>query len=423
MSLKSTIKTKLFFSRKAILSIMLIFLLLTNSFIQAIGAKDLGEFSNLKSDLSNADKVELKAILTPPYVIGPGDELIITDRTLKDVFGQVETYNLNVAADGYITIPLPDGTQENILAAGYTLDEFSVHVRELFGKTLINPLVFVQISKYRPINLYIGGEVVKPGVYKVDAMSTTEPYTVTEAIQLAGGLKPRADITSIIINRGSNFEKKKVDLKEILTKGENSDLNLQPGDVIYVKASTSPDEQAQNNIPILGKLAYQEVNVNVVGRVGKPGTISLANDATILDALGRAGGVDPMGSTKKVKISRYDENGIYKTYKINLFDLIADGTTREEIALRPDDTIEIDVSKPKVATRYLRDATVNLYSIVAGGFVSGFINYTYQQKLFEFVRKESKKDQISALEAANILKPPSSNAITIINSGGNSDSE
>jgi polysaccharide export outer membrane protein len=408
---KTIIQFKAIINRKSLISLFLIVSVLINIPVQAEGSD---ESDKLTTDVADAGKVVLKATVTPPYVIGAGDELTITDRTLKDVFGQAETFTLTVAADGYITIPLPDGTQENILAAGNTLDDLSAQVRELFGKTLINPLVFVQISKYRPINLYIGGEVVKPGVYKVEARLTTEPFTVTEAIQLAGGLKPRADITAITITRGSNYEKRDVDLKGILTEGQNNDLNLQPGDAVYVKASSNFETQAQNNIPLLGKLAYQEVNVNVVGRVKSPGSITLGNDATLLDAIGKAGGVDLLGSTKKVKISRYDENGVYKTTKVNLFDIISDGTTRDKIALRPDDTIELEVSRPKVVAKYLRDTSINLYSLAVAGFVNSYANFASQKKLFEFVQKKTKENSLDALNAANPLNAPITNSITIL---------
>src|SRR3989338_4410397 len=246
------------------------------------------------------NKIKLQAILTPPYVIGPGDQLTIVDRTLRELFGQVEQYNVVVSGDGYISIPLPDGTQENVLAAGQTLDDLSIQIRELFGRTLKNPLVYIQISRYRPINVYIGGEIVKPGVYKIESSTTTEKgatttssintfgLSLTQAIQLAGGLNPRADIKNIVVTRGSGGEKKIIDLKSLLT-GENTsqDINLQPGDAIFVKAAEEIDDQAQSHVKLLGKLAYQDVPVNIVGEVKSAGSFVLPNDATLLDAIGK----------------------------------------------------------------------------------------------------------------------------------------
>ncbi len=380
-------KSKKHTIKQTIKRLILITLVICMIAPQAVLADD-----NIDREISS--KIKLQAVLTPPYAIGPGDVLSVTDRTLRELFGQVETYNLTVSGDGYISIPLPDGTQENVLVAGYTLDEISAQIRELFGRTLKNPLVFVQISKYRPINVYIGGAVVKPGVYKIETTSTTEKgatttssntfgVSLTEAIQLAGGMKPRADITNINIIRGSNSEKKIIDLKAFLL-GELSsqDLNLQPGDSIHIPVAEASEDQAQNHVALLGKLAYQEVPVNVVGEVKTPGSFTLPNDATLLDAIGSAGGTNEVGSLKKIRISRYDEDGIYRTHKINVHDLIRKGIPFEKIALRPNDLIVFEASKGKETRHFLRDISGNTISILAGTAAGTFGGFLVQDSFF-----------------------------------------
>lgn len=368
--------------------------------------------------------VKLQAVLTPPYIIGPGDQLVIIDRTLRDVFGQVEQYNVTVSADGYISIPLPDGTQENILAAGYTLDELSRDVRDSFGKTLKNPLLFVQIFRYRPINVYIGGEVVKPGVYKVESSSTTEKggstssslntfgLTLTEAIQLAGGLRPRANVTTVTVTRGGSLEKRTVNLKALLEgNGDAHDLNLQPGDAIYVPVAEKPEDQAQNHVSLLGKLAYQEVPVSVVGEVKSASNFILPNDATLLDAIGMAGGSNEVGTLKKIKLSRYDENGVYKTYKLNIDELLSMGVTFDQIALKPNDVIELEASKGKEVRHFFRDVGPNAVSVLVGSFAGSLGGFVVQDNFF---------NRISRLNNVQSPFQGNSNPVTII--GGSSSS-
>lgn len=346
------------------------------------------------------NKIKLHAVLTPPYVIGPGDKLAITDRTLREVFGQVEQYQVTVSADGYISIPLPDGTQENILAAGYTLNELSNEVRSLFGKTLINPLVFIQISEYRPINVYIGGEVVKPGVYKIETTTTTEEggststgtstfgLSITQAIQLAGGLKPRADIKAIKITRGTTSDKKIIDLSTLLTGEDVSqDVNLQPGDAIFISAAENPDDQAQNHVRLLGKIAYQEMNVSVVGEVNGGGSFTLPNDATILDAIGSAHGLNTVGTLKRIKLSRFDKDGIYRTAKINVDDLIKNGASFEEISLRPGDKIELLASKGKVTANFLKHISSNSIATILGASAASFGQFAVQDSLLDRINR------------------------------------
>ncbi len=318
-----------------------------------------------------AQELKSKISLTPSYIIGPWDQLTITDKTLQELFGQSEKYDVTVASDGYISVPLPDGTQQSILAAGDTLDELAVDIRNLFGKTLKNPLVFIQISRYRPINVYIAGEIVKPGVYKVESTTTlsesemittavvsTSGLTLTNAIQLAGGLKPRADITSVVLVRGLSSEKKVIDLKSFFNPESSvQDLSLQSGDTVYVPKTDRVENQAQNNVLLLGKLAYQEVPVSIVGEVKTPGGFIFSNDSTLFDALGKAGGLNVIGTLKKIKFSRYDEKGIFRSQELNIDELLQRGIKFEEIALRPNDVIEIESSKRKEARHLFRNMT------------------------------------------------------------------
>ncbi len=345
-------------------------------------------------------QVKMKVTLTPPYIVGPGDQLSIVDRTLRELFGQVERYDLVVSSDGYISIPLPDGTQYSLLAAGYTVNELSDEIRELFGKTLKNPLVFVQLSRYRPINIYIGGEIVNPGVYKVETSTTqaedgktsatttnTFELSLTQVIQLAGGLKPRADIRAITVTRGSNSEKRIVDLKALVT-GDRAfeDVNLQPGDAVFVLSTDKIEDQAQGNVVLLGRLAYQEVAVNVVGDVVMSGNFTLPNDATIFDAIGSAGGTDVVGTTKKVRIARFDDKGVYRWKEYNLDNLLQSGTKLDQIALRPNDRIEVRASHGKAVRNFLHTVGSSLVYVV-GQNVGTFI---LQDHMFRRISHQSK---------------------------------
>lgn len=374
-------------------------------------------------DNEESRQLKLRAVLTPAYAIGPGDQLSITDRTLKELFGQVEKYDIVVSSDGYISIPLPDGKQENILVAGLTLDQVSEEVRKSFGKTLKNPLVFVQISRYRPVNVYIGGEVVKPGVYKIESSSTQEEggststssantfgLSLTQAIQLAGGLKPRANIKNLIVTRGTNNEKRTINLKGLIT-GESTldDTNLLPGDAIFVPPAENVEDQAQAHVQLLGKLAYQEVPVNITGEVKSAGSFTLPNDSTLLDAVGKAGGLNTVGTLKLVRLSRYDTDGVYRSRIINIHDLITKGSGFDKIAIRPNDNIELISSKGKEFRHFFRDAGPNILSTSIASFIGVAGNFVVQDNLLN----RTARIQNSSLNFGG----GSNNPITIL--GGN----
>ena len=382
------------------------------------------ETSTLLIDTTN--QVKLKASLTPPYILGPGDQITIIDRTLKDLFGQVERYDLVISSDGYISIPLPDGSQQNILSAGSTLDELSNEVRNLFAQTLKRPLVFLQVSKYRPINVYLGGAVVKPGIYKVETTSSQEGgkttastintfgLSLTQVIQLAGGLKARADIKNITVTRGTSSTKKTIDLNDIITSSNTSqDINLQPGDAVYVPFTDNVEDQAQTHVLLLGKLAYQEIPVSVVGEVKKSGNLVLSNDSTIIDAIGAAGGTNEVGTLKKVRLSRFDPDGIYRTRDINIHDILHGGTSYNDITLRPNDSLEFLPSKGKEVRHFFHSIANVLVSSVSSSIAS----YILQDNLLDRMKRGA--GGISSTSAGSSNIPP----ITIFTTTTTSGSE
>ena len=381
-----------------------------------VSAEETNEQNRAEQD----KEVKLKITLTSPYILGPGDQLSITDRTLRDLFGLVERYDVVIASDGYISVPLPDGTQQNILAAGITLDELAEDVRNLFGKTLKNPLVFTQISRYRPINVYIAGEIAKPGVYKVETTTTqgesgktsttatsTFGLTLTNAIQLAGGLKPKAAITSIILIKGLNNEKKIISLKSFFDPNiPVQDYNLQSGDTVYIPRTDKLEDQAQANVLVLGKLAYQEVPVSIVGEVKTAGSFVFPNDATLLDALGKAGWTNNVGTSIKVKLSRFDEKGIFRSQELDNDVILQEGSTFNQIALRPNAVIEVESSKGKEFRHFLRD-TGNAYITSTLSTFGGFV---IQDNMFNRISRKAKGFGPSLLNTGgssiSIIAPP-----------------
>lgn len=85
----------------------------------------------------------------------------------------------------------------------------------------------------------------------------------------------------------------------------------------------------------LGK--FRTMQVFVLGDAYKPGTYVLSSLATVTQALRAAGGIDTLGSLRKIQIKR---NGSLLR-QIDLYDLLLNGNTSDDIRLRDGDTIFI----------------------------------------------------------------------------------
>ena len=145
-----------------------------------------------------------------------------------------------VDQNGDITLPLL--LQEPVACDGLTLDALKQKLLKAYSKYYRQPMVTVTFA---PVDKRVGvspwgtvtvlGEVVRPGPVN---MPSTMDLTVTKVLQEAGGCKPFADKSAILVTRcdkEGNQTKTKVDINEIGKGGRiDKDLPLKAGDVVWV---------------------------------------------------------------------------------------------------------------------------------------------------------------------------------------------
>jgi protein involved in polysaccharide export with SLBB domain len=128
---------------------------------------------------------------------------------------------IRVPEDGFIPFPLLG----NLKVTGMTAIELdSMITQDLGEKYILNPQVTVVISEYRQRNIYVTGEVRKPGGYPYEI-----GLTVRKAISLAGGFTEKAMKSKITLTRI-------VDGKEVTLPVEIDDV-VQVEDIITVGRS------------------------------------------------------------------------------------------------------------------------------------------------------------------------------------------
>lgn len=148
------------------------------------------------------------------YQVAPGDVLTIR------VFGEPDLSfdEVPINPNGILSFPLIG----DVKVAGLTTKAIEKEIeRRLADGYLKKPIVTVSIKRFR--NIYIRGEVRKPGAYPYE-----KGLTVEKAIAMAGGLTPRASKSAITLVR----EKKR--RKEI-----DADMQtpLHPGDIVTIGQS------------------------------------------------------------------------------------------------------------------------------------------------------------------------------------------
>jgi polysaccharide export outer membrane protein len=157
------------------------------------------------------------------YVIGPDDVLGIVFWRDADMTGDV-----TVRPDGMITLPL----LRDIKAAGLKPDELRTQIQEAASKYIEDPNVTVVVRQINSRNVFITGQIARPGAYPV-----TGQMTVLQIITVAGGLTEFADEKNITITRqaAAKTEHFKFNYKDV-ARGKNLQQNivLKPGDQVVV---------------------------------------------------------------------------------------------------------------------------------------------------------------------------------------------
>lgn len=220
------------------------------------------------------------------------------------------------------------------------------------------------LGTFKSLNVIVVGEVVSPGSYKVereeDRNRTTDvretqkiqPPRLIQALQLAGGIKPLADIRNIEVRRltrNGSQQTVKVDLWQLLQKGDiNQNLILQDGDTVFIPTSDSLDVAQTNQLATVnfGIRVSKPLNVAVVGEVVRPGSYQIkpgedGQAPRITQAIQTASGIKPMADIRQVELRRFTSRGSQQTFKVDLWELLQKGDINQDLILQEGDTIII----------------------------------------------------------------------------------
>lgn len=168
----------------------------------------------------------------------------------------------------------------------------------------------IATDEQEAISVAIVGEVFRPGTYNYASRSASSQsivgdnatsntvqqpgrLTVTRALQLAGGVKPLANLRQVEVKRttrGGGSQTISLDLWKLVEAGERGqDLILQEGDTIVVPTDTKASPE-QIGILTATNLSPDSIAVNVVGEVETPGPVAVAANTTLNQAVLAAGG-------------------------------------------------------------------------------------------------------------------------------------
>jgi polysaccharide export outer membrane protein len=229
------------------------------------------------------------------YRLGGGDVLRITVYQNLDLL--LET---RVSEAGIISYPLLG----NIRIGGLSVTQAEKVIADGLksGNFIKNPQVTIAILQVKGNQASVLGQVNRPGRFPIE----TADMRLTDLLANAGGVAPTGGDQLVLsgVRAGKPF-RAEIDLPTIFASGgENQDLLIQNGDVIWV-------DRAQM--------------VYIYGEVQRPGPMRLERRMTLMQTLASGGGLNLRGTEKGIRVHRKGAEGKVQVLQLPMDEALKDG--------------------------------------------------------------------------------------------------
>ena len=249
------------------------------------------------------------------YILGPGDSLQIELLDIPELSG-----TFSIGPDGTLYLP----RLRALYVEGLTVEELRSFLTQQFRAYVKNPELYIRPVGYRPVRIYVGGEVKRPGY-----------YTLT-GNQLLSGVSSEADSS------------------------------------IRSGAGNQPDSRPNG----LGTQAFGPSTPGSSGSPGSSGGLTTygAVFPTLFDAIRAAQGITPYSNLADIQVTRKQAlgagGGKIRT-NLALIDLITRGDESQNIRLFDGDVVSVARSPVVLREQLLKAGQTNLNPQFISVFVSG----------------------------------------------------
>lgn len=241
------------------------------------------------------------------YLLDSGDEVQI------DIFDTSLGYSYSsrhvLWLDGTVDLPFIGREQLRRCSTEQVRDKLLEAYRSVFSE--IDFDVSVSLVYARPLQISVAGAVHRPGSYALPSRPQNiniisyrrspnletvfgQHPTLTQAIRVAGGITPQANLERIIVRRPDFFGRileVEFDLWQMLIEGgSNADLYLQDGDTIVVPINSNNSEFYNSILSLTeNEITPNYINVYLLGGANNSRVIESSQGTTLNQLLVLAG--------------------------------------------------------------------------------------------------------------------------------------
>jgi len=311
------------------------------------------------------------------YTLGGGDRIRVNVFEVPEYTGEYQ-----VPPGGAINLPLIG----SVPVLGLTTEQAADEIARRYSRYLKRPLISVNLLSPRPINIFVAGEVTRPGSYTLNLSGGAgdnpgvQYPTVLAALTTAQGVTLAADVTQVQVRRkiGRGGEQLvSLNLKDAVQTGQiGQDITLRDGDTIYVPTASSFDKAEARNLAAASFAASPTTprTVAIIGEVNRPGSYLVTGAGggegtgagtggglpTVTRAIQLAGGITGQADIRSLKLRRPTRTGGEQTIDVNLWQLLQSGDVNQDIIVQDGDTIVIPTATDLTPAEATQLATTTL---------------------------------------------------------------
>ena len=361
--------------------------------------------SSANAELSYAAPVptsrEASESVSEAYLIGPGDKIRLELFQVPQLSGV-----FSIGPDGTIFLP----RLRALYVEGLSLEELKLFLIEQYRQFVKNPEVYVSVSAYRPVRVYVGGEISRPGYYLIsngmpgsvtdtqvdldqyrfkptgsslDSVSLLSTDSITtdntnsspgrwptlfDALRASNGVTPYSNLSKVTVTRKQPYTqggkiRADIDFLKLISEGDESvNIRLYDGDVIHVDRSPSVMRE-QLLSASRTNLSPDYVRVFVSGRVNLPGAVRLPQGSTLNQAIAAAGGTKFLRGS--VEFLRFNADGTSDRRRFSYKDRAPANDFKNPV-LMDGDVVRVNDSLFSAGVEVLNEVTgpaVGIYSV------------------------------------------------------------
>ncbi len=245
------------------------------------------------------------------YILDSGDKLFIGFIGL-DIF---ESEYL-IDREGFLMLP----EVGKYYARGKTISEILIDLKILYDQFIYNPDLEIRVASYRPVNVYISGEVANPGLYniskkgiantKIQSGVTTSFPKLFDVLRASGGITNYSDLSKIEVirtnpkHKGGGKKKANINLLDLITKGEqDNNIYIYDEDIVYIPKSPKIIKDQIFKI----NLNPDNIKIFVSGDVSEIGEKLMKKGSSLNQAIALSGGKKILSG--KVEFIRFNNQG------------------------------------------------------------------------------------------------------------------